>query len=84
MKVDMDYKIIYRIMGKLSRNEALDAAESAAALTVIKAGEDDIFPSQEELEHQSRRVASLDNLDADSDRFKRLLDECTEFENKYC
>jgi hypothetical protein len=84
MKVNIDYTIAHTAIEKLAMGDELKPAERGALLEILAAAEGDIIPTKEELERQRINIALINAADPDSEQFKRLMAQCTEFENKYC
>lgn len=53
-------------------------------LIVLMTCQDDYYSSEEELKAQEKRLKKLDRINPDSPGYTRILEECAEFENKYC
>lgn len=86
MKVDVDYTVLHEGIRKLRQKGELTDPERDALLKLIVAAEDDYYPNELALAQQKHRVEALNSMDYDDnpERFKRILDNCTDFENQYC
>lgn len=86
MKIHADYRKVLALKQQVDNHDytRFTPEETAILRQILAAAEGDIFPSQEELERQEMNVKLLERLDPDSDAWKRIMAECTEFENKYC
>ncbi|MGX7745668.1 hypothetical protein [Rhodopseudomonas parapalustris] len=86
MKVNVDYEMVLNTTDKLIRGEVLTKKETKDIITVLVAVQGDYIPTRYELEKQKRNVERLDEIDVDKspNTLNCVLDECTEFENKYC
>lgn len=86
MKVDVDYEFLHEAIYKLKKGLFVNVLESSAIMKVLEACEGDYFPSIQELEKQKLNVQILRDIDYDKnrDRFNEVLEDCSDFENKYC
>ena len=86
MKVNCDYQTILTAIEKFKLKEKLTQKEHQAITEILETSKGDIIPTEKELEKQEYRVSCLTEKlwETNPDRYKQILDECTEFENKYC
>lgn len=85
MKISVDYENLHVVIEKFENGDQLTEEEKQDLLIIIKAAEEDYYPSKEELEFQKLTVERLEKMDVNRhrDTFDKLINLCIEFENKY-
>lgn len=85
MKINVDYNDLHKAIDKLESCDEITSQDRSLLLKLITASEGDYYPTKEELKLQENRVKKLDEINFDKDRnlFDRIMEQCSEFENKY-
>ena len=86
MKINVDYNDLHEAIDKLKNGEEITTRDRNVLLELITSSEGDYYPTKEELKLQEYRVKKLDEIDFDKNRslFDKIIEQCSEYENKYC
>lgn len=87
MKLNVNYDKLHELKERLNNYRCdinnlmtLSYTEVQILNQLLTATENDYYPSKEELNSQRTRVQTFEKIP----RWKSIIDECNDFENKYC
>lgn len=86
MKVEVDYLVLFKGITDFKHGKKLCENERQAIIKLLDAVKGDYIPTEDELKKQEENVKKLDSVDFNSDPFlwNTIMQECDEFEYKYC